>query len=560
MQARTALLSVTDKSGIVELGRGLLELGFELIATGGTARVLRQAGLEVRPLEELTGFPEILDGRLKTLHPGVFGGLLARPGERDLAALAQHGIAPIELLACNLYRFEHAAARDASWQELLEQIDIGGPAMIRAAAKNCERVAVLVDPADYPHALAELRAHGQLRPESRRALARKAFARTAAYEATIATVLAARPETAAAALGAERAAGTETPFPERLTRTWSRACALRYGENPHQRAALYVEPLLAARAGGAGGCAGSTAAATPAPALALARPLQGKPLSYNNLLDAQAALALVRELAALMPEQAAACVIKHTNPCGAALGHGPAQALERALAGDPLSAFGGIVGLSQPLDPAAAELLRARFLELVLAPGCDPRAQAVLATKPELRVLLVALAPPPSPNPVAAEPPGAEADWELRPIEGGLLVQERDRQLLDERALRPVTARVPSPAELADLRFAWAVCKHVRSNAIVIARDAQVLGVGAGQMSRVDAVALAIRKAGPRARGAVLASDAFFPFPDAIELAASAGIRALIQPGGSRRDPEVIAAAEAAGLAMVLTGMRHFRH
>jgi phosphoribosylaminoimidazolecarboxamide formyltransferase/IMP cyclohydrolase len=505
---RRALLSVTDKTGIAEFARGLRELGFELVSTGGTARILAEAGIPVIPISQLTGFPELLGGRVKTLHPAIHAAILAR--STDLPELERLGVRPIEVVAVNLYRFEEAAASDRPWEELVEEIDVGGVALIRAAAKNADRVAVLTDPRQYGPVLEELRRHGQVLPQTRGRLAVEAFRYTADYDALISRVLAAR-------------SGTEG-FPERLVGAWRKRQDLRYGENPHQRAAFYADPFA------------------PPGSLPRAEQVSGKPLSYNNLLDADAAWRLVWEFS-----EPAAVVVKHANPCGCALGRTSEEAVRGALRGDPTSRFGGIVALNRPLDGPAARLLREVFLEVVVAPGFTPEALEILRGRQNLRLLRIA-------------PPAQPAAWELRSVLGGVLVQEPDRMTWRQEEVRVVTSRTPTPEEWEDLRFAWVVCKHVKSNAIVLARGREVVGVGAGQMSRVDSVRVALSKAGERARGAVLASDAFFPFADGVEEAARAGVVAIVQPGGSVRDPEVIAAAEQAGCSMVFTGIRHFRH
>ncbi len=510
---RRALLSVSDKRGLVAFARRLVELGVELVATGGTARTLAQAGLAVREVGELTGVPELLEGRVKSLHPAVHAALLARRDRPEqLAELASRGIAPIDLLVVQLYPFEQAAGAGAGWDACIEQIDVGGPAMIRAAAKNHAFVAVVVDPDDYDRVLQAIAAKGGTDLALRRSLAAKAFARTARYDAAIARWMEAE---------------SGEPWPDWLVVAAPRISSLRYGENPHQRAALYRLPE---QEGG----------------VANARQLQGRELSYNNLLDADSALRLVWEF-----DRPAAVILKHHNPCGAAERDEPVDAWRAALACDPVSAYGGIAAFNRPVDAALAEALAERFLEVVVAPDFSAEARSRLAERSALRLL-------------AAEPPAWDrlAAPELRSVTGGLLVQDPDRARLDPERLRPVTRRRPDAEEMRDLLFAWTVCKHVRSNAIVLAREGQTVGIGAGQMSRVDAVRLAIDKArrGLGARASVLASDAFFPFADGIEEAARAGVRAVIQPGGSRRDPEVIRAAEEAGIAMLFTGVRHFRH
>ena len=508
---RRALLSAHDKTGLPELGRGLADRGVELVSTGGTARALRDAGLAVVDVAAITGAPEMLGGRVKTLHPAIHGGLLARRNEPgDMAALAALGIGPIDLLVASLYPFEATLASGAGFEACVEQIDVGGPAMIRAAAKNHAAVAVLTDPAEYGELLGRLVADGGTDEPYRRRQAAKAFARTAAYDAAIAAWLAAE-------TGAD-------VFPERLTLSGQLRQRLRYGENPHQAAAFYVTD--------------------PAAGLGAARQAQGKELSYNNLADADAALALVAEF-----HEPAVAIVKHANPCGVAIGRHLAGAHAKALACDPVSAFGGIVACNRPLDGAAAEAVARVFTEVVIAPGVDEAAQAVFAAKPNLRLLLLDRMP-------------KAAGREARTLLGGLLIQDRDTVALDPTELKVVTERAPSEGELRDLLFAWSVVKHVKSNAIVLARDGATVGIGAGQMSRVDAVELAARKAERHAgsRPCVVASDAFFPVPDGLEAAIAVGATAAIQPGGSVRDAEVIAAADRAGVAMVLTGRRHFRH
>ena len=510
MTVRRALLSVSDKTGIVELGRALAGCGVALISTGGTATALRAAGLAVTDVAALTGQAEILGGRVKTLHPKVHGALLAKRDDPDhAAALNAAGIAPIDLLVVNLYPFEATLKAGVGFDAALEQIDVGGPAMLRAAAKNHAHVLVVTDPADYGPVLAAIEA-GMTDDALRRRLAKKAFARTAAYDAAI-----------AAWLGAD-----DGPLPATLNLGATRAQSLRYGENPHQDAALYRTPLTG------GGVADAVQ-------------LQGKPLSYNNLLDADAAILAVAE-----HDDPACAIVKHTNPCGLATAATPREAYAAALACDPSSAFGGIVALNRPLDAATAGAIVALFAEVVVAPEIGADARPVLAAKPNLRVLVL---------PDAERKPGLD----LRAVGGGLLVQTADTGSTLVEEWRCVTARAPDPAERAALAFAWRAVKHVRSNAIVLACGTQTIGIGAGQMSRVDAVDLAVRKARAHARPKapwVLASDAFFPFADGIEVAADAGVRAVVQPGGSVRDEEVIAAAERADIAMLLTGRRHFRH
>lgn len=531
MTIARALLSVADKTGVVELARGLVETGCEIISTGGTAAALREAAVPVTALDTVTGFPEILGGRVKTLHPSVHGGLLAVRGDaRHTAELARHGIRPIDLVAVTLYPFEAALARGSDERTLIEEIDIGGVTLLRAAAKNFRDVVVLSDPAQYAPALDEIRRTGTVAPGMRRRLAQEAFARTAAYDRTIGgwlgvdSMVAGRP-----AAGAEPAEA-DRPFPARLSLAFEKVQDLRYGENPHQRGAFYRE----------GGGADALA-----PGVAGARQIAGKELSYNNIYDLDAALELVREFG-----ETAAVVVKHGIPCGVAIAGTPRDAYLRARDGDPVSAFGGIVALNRPVDRAAADAINETFLEAVIAPGFAEDAAALLARKKAVRLLETGALGPAG--------PADGVDW--RRVRGGLLVQDRDALDLVEADLRTVTSRAPTDAEWRDLRFAWTVCRHVRSNAIVFARDRQVVGVGAGQPNRVESVRIAGRVAGDRARGACMASEAFFPFADGVEAAAAAGITAVMQPGGSKRDPEVIAAAEAAGMAMVTTGIRHFRH
>ncbi|MFE1600891.1 bifunctional phosphoribosylaminoimidazolecarboxamide formyltransferase/IMP cyclohydrolase [Methylobacterium sp. ID0610] len=524
-----ALLSVSDKTGLVDFAKALAARGVVLVSTGGTHRALTEAGLTVTEVSDLTGYPEMMDGRVKTLHPGVHGGLLAiRDNPEHQAAMLAHGIAPIDLLVVNLYPFEATLAAGRPAAECIENIDIGGPAMIRAAAKNHEDVAVVVDVADYDAVLADLDAHdGAVTRATRRRLAQKAFARTASYDAAIATWL--EGEYAEAIPG--------TPVFRALGGTLAQG--LRYGENPHQQASFY-----------------RTAGAS-RPGVATARQLQGKELSYNNLNDTDAAFECVSEFD---PARAAAVVIvKHANPCGVAEGDTLLSAYERALACDPVSAFGGIVALNRPLDAEAARRIVEIFTEVIIAPDATEEAARIVAAKKNLRLLVTG---------GVADPRQAGQVW--RTVAGGILVQSRDAAVIDDMDLRVVTQRAPSERELADLRFAFRVAKHVKSNAIVYAKDGATVGIGAGQMSRVDSSRIAAWKAAEAAkaagapeslaRGSVVASDAFFPFADGLLAAAEAGATAVIQPGGSMRDDEVIRAADEAGLAMVFTGHRHFRH
>lgn len=514
---KRALLSVSDKTGLVEFARGLVACGVELIATGGTARALREAGLEATDVSQITGFPEMLDGRVKTLHPAILGAVLATDSpahQRELAAL---GIRPIDLVACNLYPFTQVVADpDTPLEEAVEHIDIGGVTLLRAAAKNFARVTVVTDPADYGPVLAELTQHGRVSETTRRRLALKAFAHTAAYDEAIRTFL-----------SRQGFGGREERFPPHLTLHLYRYDLLRYGENPHQEASLYHFAGVSGPFGG--------------------RLLQGKPLSYNNLLDLAAAWEAVRGF----PEPTVV-IVKHTNPCGLASASTLAAAWGPALAGDPVSAFGGIIAVNRPFDGDIARQLGGLFVECIAAPAFTPEARDLLARRTDLRLLEVPTTPLPG------------IPWEVRSVPGGLLVQDPDPGEDDPEEWRVVTARAPSAEEWEALRFAWRAVRPVKSNAVVFARrvgDALALvGVGAGQMSRVDAVRVAVLKAGERAHGAVMASDAFFPFPDGVEEAARAGITAVIQPGGSLRDSEVIAAADRLRLAMVFTGRRHFRH
>jgi phosphoribosylaminoimidazolecarboxamide formyltransferase/IMP cyclohydrolase len=522
---RRALISVSDKTGLVAFGRALAERGVEILSTGGTAKALKDAGIAVKDIADHTGFPEMMDGRLKTLHPKVHGGLLAIRGnaEHDQAAKA-HGIAPIDLLVVNLYPFEVTAAKGAGFAECIDNIDIGGPAMIRAAAKNHAAVTVVVDAGDYDRVLAEMDAYGGATGLNlRKSLAAKAYARTAAYDAAISGWFANE-------LG-ERAPSWRA-FGGRLMQ------ALRYGENPHQWAAFY-------------------ASGDARPGVATAAQHQGKELSYNNFGDADAAIELVAEFDPKVSP--AVAIIKHANPCGVALGRTLAEAYAKAFRCDPVSPFGGIIALNGPIDEATARVITAILTEVVIAPDATPEARAIFAKKKNLRLLTTGRLPDPRAQGVT-----------FRSLAGGFLVQSRDNAVVDDMELKVVTRRKPTPQELADLKFAFKVAKHVKSNAIVYARDGATVGIGAGQMSRVDSARIAAWKsqeaakaAGesePLTKGSVVASDAFFPFADGLLAAAEAGATAVIQPGGSMRDDEVIAAADAKGLAMVFTGVRHFRH
>lgn len=516
---RRALLSASDKTGLIEFARALVALGVELLSTGGTACSLRNAGLSVRDVSEVTGFPEIMDGRVKTLHPKIHGGLLGRRGIDD-AVMIEHGINGIDLLVVNLYPFEATIARnDGTLAQAIENIDIGGPAMLRAAAKNYAHVAVLTDPSDYATLLAELMQTQGTTLALRQRLAAKGYAHTARYDSLIANHLGLQFDE------------TDTAFPPSLHLAYQRHSSLRYGENPHQRAALYIEHNA------------------PSGNIATAKILSGKELSFNNIADADAALECVKAFTA-----SAACVIvKHANPCGVATGANILEAYERAYATDPTSAFGGIIAFNRVLDATTAQAILARqFVEVVIAPEIDDAALMAFAKKPSVRVL--------SCGAWSAKPP---LSLDFRRITSGLLVQDSDRDSLDLNDLKIVTRRVPEAAEFADLLFAWRVAMRVKSNAIVYARAAQTIGIGAGQMSRVMSAKIAAIKAsdvGLTVPGSVMASDAFFPFRDGIDAAAKAGICAVIQPGGSRRDAEVIKAANEHGMAMVFTGVRHFKH
>jgi phosphoribosylaminoimidazolecarboxamide formyltransferase / IMP cyclohydrolase len=519
IRIQRALISVSDKLGLVDFARALVDADVELFASGGTKKHLESAGLAVREVSDYTGFPEMMDGRLKTLHPKVHGGILCRHDRPDdMAAMREHGIVPFELVVVNLYPFEATISKHGvTDEEAIEQIDIGGPTLLRGAAKNHRFTTLATSPAQYAAIVDEIKSNGGTSLELRRRLAAEAFELVAKYDRAIADYFA--------------RGGSAEPFPENASLNLRRREVLRYGENPHQRAALYA----------------STSA--PGANLVSARKLHGKELSYNNLLDLDSALAIARSLPAK-----AAVVIKHNNPCGAASADELATAMRNALEGDPVSAFGGIVGVNCPLNAATAEVLAGpnQFIEAIVAPQFEPAAVEILTTKPKwksnVRLLEVGSIATP-----------ADA-WQYRPIEGGFLLQEADVTVDPEVEWQVVTKVKPSDDRLAELRFAWAVVRQVKSNAIVLSKDRMLVGVGAGQMSRVDSTEIAIRKAGERTKGAVLASDAFFPFGDSIKLATAAGITAVIQPGGSKRDDESIAACDEAGITMVFTGRRHFKH
>ena len=516
-----AILSVTDKTGLTEFARKLAGLGVELVSTGGTAKQLRKAGVSVKDISEVTGFPEMLDGRVKTLHPKVHGGILHRRGDAGhRAAVAEHGIPAIDMVVVNLYAFEKTAAKPGvHLDELIENIDIGGPSMIRSAAKNFQDVAVVTSPADYD-ALAEemAKSGGELSAATRWKLAQKAFSTTAAYDSAIASTL----EQVTSIGETEKNAPLELGdgFPPTLRLAFQKTLDLRYGENPHQKAAMYSD--------GSG------------KGVANGKQIQGKELSFNNIVDMQAAWDMAQDF-----NEPVVAIIKHTNPCGTATGKTLLEAYRRALECDPVSAFGGVIGVNRVIDGVAAEEMAKLFLEVIAAPGFDEAAKEKFAAKKNLRLLQVA---------------ASNEKWALKKVSGGMLVQDADVRPLTEADLKVVTKRPPTPEEKRALLFGWKVCKHVKSNAIVYVRDGQSVGVGAGQMSRVDSCKIGAMKAQLPLKGTVAASDAFFPFPDGVEEIAKAGATAIIQPGGSVRDQEVIEAADRHGTAMIFTGVRHFRH
>jgi len=529
---RRALLSVTDKTGLVEFARALAAHGVELVSTGGTARALREAGLDIRDVSDLTGFPEMLDGRVKTLHPKVHGGILhIRGSEEHVPSVREHGIEPIDMVAVNLYAFEKTAGKPGvAFSDIIENIDIGGPSMVRSAAKNFEDVAIVTSASDYAAVADELAANGgSLGRATRWRLAKAAFAVTAAYDAGIATTL---ESIEAPAPHGDAAAFDTDAMPPAIRVIDPLKTVLRYGENPHQKAALYVD------GSGRG--------------VASARQLQGKELSYNNIVDLDACWELVSEFDAA--KDAAVAIIKHTNPCGAATGSTVLEAYRRALEADPVSAFGSVIGINREVDAEAAEEIAKLFVEAIMAPSFTPEAVARFASKKNLRLLEIAAGGSDTSKPARM----------LKQVSGGFLMQDADRHRVSEAELRVVTDRTPTAEEMRALRFAWSVCKHVKSNAIVYARfnegHGQTVGIGAGQMSRVDAARFGAMKAVLPLAGTVAASDAFFPFPDGLETVAGAGATAVIQPGGSVRDAEVIEAANRLGVAMVFTGIRHFRH
>ena len=508
---RQALISVSDKTGITDFAAGLVKQGFDIISTGGTLKAIQEAGIPAKAIDEVTGFPEIMDGRVKTLHPKVHGGLLAKRGNPEHEqALKENNINTIDLVAVNLYPFKETFAKPGvSDDEIIENIDIGGPTMLRSAAKNFADVFVVVDPADYAPVLEALE-NETASIELRKRLAAKVFRHTAHYDAMIARYF---------------SEVTGEAFPENYTVTFEKVQDLRYGENPHQHAAFYKAPVAAAYS------------------LASAKQLHGKALSYNNIQDANAALEIVREYA-----EPAAVAVKHMNPCGVGIGETIAEAFQRAYDADPVSIFGGIVALNHEVDKATAEILSGIFLEIIIAPGFSKEALEILTQKKNIRLLELEM------NVTA------EQTHTLTSINGGMLIQDSDRAEFNDDQLAVVTKRAPSAEEMKDLHFAWKTVKHVKSNAIVLAKGSQTVGVGAGQMNRVGAAKIAFEQAGEKAQGAALASDAFFPMPDTVEEAAKAGITAIIQPGGSKRDQESIDACDKHGIAMVFTSMRHFKH
>ena len=525
-----AILSVTDKSGLVDFAKKLAGMGVELISTGGTSKLLRENAVPVKDISDLTGFPEMLDGRVKTLHPKVHGGILhVRGNAAHVSAVAEHGIQPIDMVVVNLYPFEKTASKPGvHFEEIIENIDIGGPSMVRSAAKNFQDVAIVTSPGDYEAIAQEMAASGgSLSLRSKWALAQKAFATTAAYDSAIAGTLERIPVDDGGGKFDISGIGDEAAFPERLRLGYRKAYDLRYGENPHQKAALYSD----------GGDTG----------IANGKQLQGKELSFNNIVDMQAAWDLTTEF-----QEPFCAIIKHTNPCGSAVGKNLAEAFQRAFECDPVSAFGGVIALNGPVDLATAEAIaglrhngQALFIECIVAPKFDEAARERFSKRKDLRLVEIKHAP---------------QKWAMKAVSGGMLVQDNDLHQLDPSTLQVVTERKPTEQEMRDLLFAWKVGKHVKSNAILYAKDGRSVGVGAGQMSRVDSARIGAQKAVLPLEGSVVASDAFFPFPDGVEEIAKAGAKAVIQPGGSKMDPEVIATANRLGMAMVLTGVRHFRH
>ncbi|MGI6449913.1 MAG: bifunctional phosphoribosylaminoimidazolecarboxamide formyltransferase/IMP cyclohydrolase [Desulfitobacteriia bacterium] len=511
---KKAILSVSDKTGLVEFAKGLVRVGFDLISTGGTFKVLDEAGIPVTYVSEITGFPEILDGRVKTLHPKIHGGILARDTAEHLAQCKDSGIDLIDLVCVNLYPFRETIAKESvTLEEALENIDIGGPTMVRAAAKNHTRVTIVVNPLNYGEILQSIEENGTVSLALRKKLAAEAFAHTAEYDRLIAGYL-------------EGQLDTEIFFPQNLRLTATKVQDLRYGENPGQKAAFYADPEA-----GKG-------------TLAYGRQLQGKELSYNNWMDMDAAWEIVSEF-----EDTACVVIKHTNPCGVALGQSVLEAYEKALAADPVSAFGGIIAFNRVVDEVTAEAIKNRFYEVIVAPDFTTKAQEIMAAKTNLRLFTV-----------GREECCKTRGFKVRTVNGGFLVQEEDQGITPSSRWQTVSRLQPTEDDLAEMEFAWKVCKHVKSNAIVVAGQNQVFGVGAGQMNRVGSAKIALEQAGAKAQGAYLASDAFFPFPDSVELASQFGIKAIVQPGGSIKDQEVIEAADRLGIILVFTGRRHFKH
>jgi len=521
-KAQRALISVTDKTGIVDFARRLAAIGVELVSTGGTAKALREAGLSVRDISDLTGFPEMLDGRVKTLHPKVHGGILhIRANAEHVAAVKEHGIQPIDLVIVNLYAFEKTAQQPGvGFQHVIENIDIGGPSMVRSAAKNFQDVAIVTSPDDYEQIASELETNGgELKLKTKWRLAQKAFATTAAYDSAIASALERIDYSEELGFDVSEIAGS-VKLPETLRINLQKTADLRYGENPHQHAALYSDGTGKGVANG--------------------KQLQGKELSYNNIVDLQAAWDLAKEF-----DETVCAIIKHTNPCGTATGATLAEAYQKALDADPVSAYGGVIGVNRAIDAATATEMAKLFVEAIAAPSFTPEALEIFAAKKNLRLVEVS---------------DVDAPWVLKNVTGGLLVQDTDIHPITAKDLRVVTKRKPTESEIKALLFAWKVCKHVKSNAILYAREGQSIGVGAGQMSRVDSARIGAEKAVLPLKGSVAASDAFFPFADGLEQIAKAGATAVIQPGGSKRDDEVIAACDRLGIAMVMTGVRHFRH
>ncbi|MDP9268274.1 MAG: bifunctional phosphoribosylaminoimidazolecarboxamide formyltransferase/IMP cyclohydrolase [Acidobacteriota bacterium] len=518
-----ALLSVTDKTGLVEFAKSLSAMNVELVSTGGTAKLLREAGIAVRDISDLTGFPEMLDGRVKTLHPKVHGGILHMRGKKEhVAAVEAHGIQPIDMVVVNLYAFEKTAEKPGvEFDEVIENIDIGGPSMVRSAAKNFRDVAIVTSPADYAAVVSEMQASGgSLSLATKWRMAQQAFALTAAYDSAIAATLETIGVEGEKFEKQEDPGGFPASFPATLRLAYRKNMDLRYGENPHQKAALYSD--------GSG------------KGVANGRQLQGKELSYNNIVDLQAAWDLAQEFT-----EPVVAIIKHTNPSGTATGKTLLEAYKKALEADPVSAFGGVIGVNRPIDGPTAEEMARLFVEAIAAPGFDAEAREKFAAKKNLRLMEIA---------------GTEPKWVMKNVSGGLLLQDEDHRPLTDADLKIVSQRKPTPEEMRAMLFAWKVAKHVKSNAIVYARDGQSIGVGAGQMSRVDSTKIGAMKAVLPIKGTVAASDAFFPFPDGVEVIAQAGATAIISPGGSVRDQEVIDVADRLGLAMVFTGVRHFRH